>query len=272
MADWSDKTALITGASSGIGAAAARFLANKGLRVLLTARREERMQALAQEIGSLNGGLDGRVEVFTADIGKPRERLQLFESITASHKVDILINNAGFGWYGYFASMPWETARQLIAVNIEALAHLTSLFLPPMQARGSGHIINIGSIAGGFPNQGIAMYSASKAFLDAFTTSLHRELRGSGVHASVMRLGPVQTEFFDQARRLENGGSVPAERLAVSVERVNQALWRLLNHPRRVAYVPGWLRVSRFAEPVLGDLVDLFGPLLLRRSEKSRRQ
>lgn len=268
MTDWSGKTALITGASSGIGAALARFLAEKGLRVLLSARREDRLLELAREIG----GQSGRVLAFTADVSKPAERLKLFESVAKSHKVDILINNAGFGWYGYFSRMPWETARQLIAVNMEAVAHLTSLFLPGMQARKRGHIINIGSIAGGFPNQGVAMYSASKAFLDAFTTALHCELRGSGVHASVMRLGPVKTEFFDQARGLENGGSVPAESLAVGVEKVNQALWRLLQYPRRVVYVPGWLWISKFAEPVFGNIVDLFGPLLLRRTEKPRPQ
>jgi hypothetical protein len=266
MIDWSGKTALITGASSGIGAALAGFLAEKRLHVLLTARREDRLRELANQI-SASGG---RAECFSADMGIPAEREKLFESITRSHPVDILINNAGFGWYGYFSRMPWETARQLFAVNMEAVAHLTSLFLPGMLRRKSGHIINIGSISGGFPNQGIAMYSGSKAFLDAFTTSLHRELRGSGVHASVMRLGPVKTEFFDQARGLENGGSVPAESMAVDVERVNRALWRLLSHPRRVVYVPAWLSVSRFAEPVFGNIVDLFGPLLLRRAEKRR--
>ena len=265
MTDWSAKTALITGASSGIGAALARFLAEKGLRVLLTARREERMLELSKEIN----GLQDKVVIFPADVAKPAERVRLFNTISASHQVDILINNAGFGWYGYFSRMPWETARQLFAVNMEAVAHLTSLFLPGMLQRKSGHIISIGSISGGFPNQGIAMYSGSKAFLDAFTTSLHRELRGSGVHASVMRLGPVKTEFFDQARGLENGGSVPAEKLAVGVESVNRALWRLLEHPRRVVYVPAWLSVSRFAEPVFGNIVDLFGPLLLRRSDKN---
>jgi short-subunit dehydrogenase len=266
MADWSGKTALITGASSGIGAALARTLAEKGLRVLLTARREDRMLELAKEIN----GLKDRVVIFPADIAKPAERVRLFKALSASYQVDILINNAGFGWYGYFSRMPWQTAQQLFAVNMEAVAHLTSLFLPGMLQRRYGHIISIGSIAGGFPNQGIAMYSGSKAFLDAFTTSLHRELRGSGVHASVMRLGPVKTEFFDQARALENGGSVPAERLAVSVKRVSRALWRLLNHPRRVVYMPAWLSVSRFAEPVFGNIVDLMGPLLLRRASKKK--
>ena len=264
MTDWSGKTVLITGASSGIGASFARFLAEKGMRVLLTARREKRMLELEEEIGSLNG----KVDIFPADLGKSGERMKLFESISKIHPVDILINNAGFGWYGYFHRMQWDTARQMFAVNMEAIAHLTSLFLPGMLERKSGHIINIGSIAGGFPNQGIAMYSASKAFLDAFTTSLHRELRGSGVHASVMRLGPVKTEFYDQARVLENGGSIPAESLAVGVDRVNQSLWRLLNRPRRVMYVPGWLWISQFAEPFLGNIVDSLGPLLLRKTEK----
>ncbi len=266
MTDWSGKTALITGASSGIGAALARILAEKGLRVLLTARREERMLELTTEIN----GLQDRVVIFPADIAKPAERVRLFKSVSSSYQVDVLINNAGFGWYGYFSGMPWETARQLFAVNIEAVAHLTSLFLPGMLQRKCGHIISIGSISGGFPNQGIAMYSGSKAFLDAFTTSLHRELRGSGVHAGIMRLGPVRTEFFDQARALENGGSVPAEKLAVGVKLVSRALWRLLNHPRRVVYVPAWLGVSRFAEPVFGNIVDLLGPLLLRRADKRR--
>ena len=264
--DWSGKTVLITGASSGIGAAFARFLSEKGLTVILTARREDRLKALANAAGMP----DGKVVIIPADISNEAERRKLHRSVAGSHQIDILINNAGFGWYGYFHTMPWSLAHQMFSVNMEAVAHLTSLFLPGMVSNSSGHIINIGSIAGGFPNQGIAMYSASKAFMDAFTTSLHRELRGSGVYASVMRLGPIKTEFYDQARGLENGGSIPAEHLAVSVERVNRSLWRLLNHPRRVAYVPAWLGVSRFAEPVLGGLVDLLGPLLLRRSEKSR--
>jgi short-subunit dehydrogenase len=164
--------------------------------------------------------------------------------------------------------MPWETARQMFAINMESVAHLTSLFLTGMLDRRSGHIINIGSIAGGFPNQGIAMYSGSKAFLDAFTTSLYRELPGSGVHASIMRLGPVQTEFYDQARNLENGGSIPAENLAIGVDKVNKSLWRLLNRPSRVMYVPGWLWISQFVEPLLGGIVDRLGPLLLRKTEK----
>ena len=122
------------------------------------------------------------------------------------------------------------------------------------------------SFAGGLPNQGIAMYSASKAFIDAFTTSIYREMRGSGVTASVMRLGPVETEFYDQANKKENGYAVPAEKWAIPVDSVNKALWKLLSRPRRVMYVPGWLRISAIVEPLFGWLIDPLGPLLLRRN------
>jgi len=256
------KVVLVTGASSGLGEAFARFLAERGLRVILTARRAQRLADIVNEIRNQGG----TAEFFPGDIRNPQVRAKLARDVQvkAGH-VDILINNAGFGWYGYFHTMDWSDAARMIAVNIEAAAHLTHLFLPDMLARRTGHIINISSIAGGLPNQGIAMYSGSKAFLDAFSTALHRELRGSGVTASAMRLGPVETEFFEQARKMKNGGNVPAEKMAIPVGRVNQALWRLLRHPRRVMYVPGWLAVTRLVEPLLGGLIDPLGPLLLRR-------
>ena len=266
MAELINKTALITGASSGIGASFTHFLAEKGLNVILTARRGDRLKELSREISHYQGN----VEMFPADLAIEKERFRLFDQLNSSHKIDILINNAGFGWYGYFHEMPWSLARQMIAVNMESAAHLTSLFLPVMLRERCGHIVNIGSIAGGFPNQGVALYSASKAFLDAFTTALYRELRGSGVYASVMRLGPVKTEFYHQAKKLENGGSIPAERLAINVGTVNKALWRLLTHPRRVTYVPRWLWISRFAEPLIGGIADRIGPVLLRRSHPEK--
>lgn len=261
MPDLFGKTALITGASSGIGAAFAPFLASKGIKVILVARREDRLEHLAEGIGKAGGW----VRILPADLAEEAGRLELFEAASKIGTVDILINNAGFGWYGFFHKMPWDLARQMAAVNIEAVAHLTSLFIPQMVARGSGHVINIGSVAGSFPNQGIAMYAASKAFIDAFTTSLYRELHGSGVTASVMRLGPVKSEFYDLARNLENGASIPAEKLAIGVEQVNRALWRLLRHPRRVMYVPAWISIIKFAEPLLGGIADQLGPLLLKR-------
>ena len=263
---WVGKTVLITGASSGIGASFASFLAERGLHVLLTARRKSNLDNLTMQIKDSGG----KASYFTCDLSQSSARENLVRQITSeAERVDILINNAGFGWYGYFYEMAWDDAARMLAVNMEAAAHLTRLLLPGMVKAGHGQIINISSIAGGLPNQGIAMYSASKAFLDAFTTSLFRELHGSGVYASAMRLGPVKTEFYEQARQMENGAPVPAERFAIPVESVNAALWRLLNHPRRSMYVPGWLRISRWLEPLFGGLIDQLGPLLLRRKDRT---
>lgn len=256
------KVVLITGASSGIGAAFARFLAERQAHVLMTARREDRLEELAGNIRAAGG----KADYWARDLSAATEREDLLRKIKADiGSVDVLINNAGFGWYGYYHAMSWEDAARMLAVNVEAAAHLTRLLLPGMLAKKSGHVINISSIAGGLPNQGIAIYSASKAFLDAFSTSLYRELRGSGVSVSAMRLGPVETEFYEQAKSLENGGAVPAEQFAIPVARVNRALWNLLRRPRRVMYMPGWLSVSRLLEPLFGNLIDPLGPLLLRR-------
>lgn len=259
---WNGKTALITGASSGIGAAIARRFAAGGLRVLLTARRLERLHALAEEI-RLAGGA---AETLPADLAIEVERVDLFRQVNAQFGCPhVLVNNAGFGWYGYLSEMPWRTMRDLIAVNVEAAAHLARLCLPGMLARNSGHILNIGSIAGKIPSQGIAMYAGSKAFLDAFSTALHRELAGSGVQVSLLRPGPVRTEFFDISEQQVNGGRIPAERFAIRAERVAEAAFDVLQRPRRALYVPWYLGVVPVIEGVFGWLMDSMGPLLLRR-------
>lgn len=259
------QTILITGASSGIGASFAKFLADKSIQVVLTARREERLMDIKREIESRGG----TAHIIVADISKGDEREELFnEAIRLAGCVDILINNAGFGWYGYYTDMGWKLAKQMADVNIRAVMHLSSLFLPDMRERRSGHIINIGSISGALPNQGIAVYSSSKAFVDAFSTSLYRELRGSGVCISVVRLGPVETEFYDQARSRKNGRSIPAERFAIPTEQVNKSIWRLIKRPRRVMYVPGWLVITKHVENLFGSVIDLLGPLLLKRKSK----
>lgn len=263
VATGATRVALITGASSGIGDAIARKLAREGLATALVARRRERLSRLKDEI--IQEG--GAAEIFPADLSNPAEREQVFQQVNKHFgKVDVLINNAGFGWYGYYAEMPWEIASQMLAVNVAAVAHLTSLFLPQMRSRNLGHIINIGSVAGSFPNQGVALYSASKSFLDAFTTVLHRELTGTRVRASVVRAGPVHTEFFEQAARLKAGGMIPAERFGVKPEQVAARIWALLTHPRRVVYVPQALAIAPWLELLFGGLVDRLGPLLLRRS------
>lgn len=256
---------MITGASSGIGAATARRLSAEGLRVALVARRVERLQALADEIRASGGQAD----VLAADLGQESERLELFNRVQQQFGcLDVLVNNAGFAYYGYTGVMPWEAARAMIEVNDAAAAHLTRLFLPDMLARRSGHIINMGSVNGIMPSQGTALYSASKAFLNAFTAALYRELVGSGVKVSVIFPGPVATELFDASEKIENGFRVPAESGAVSAETVADCVWSLLRRPRRYVFVPWYWRWTSLVEFFFGWALDLAGPILLKRLRK----
>ncbi len=269
LAQWRGQVAMVTGASSGIGAETARLLARKGLRVALVARRRERLERLAAEIRDAGG----EAIVVVADLADERERVRAFEAVRAAcGGVDLVVNSAGLGWYGFGADMPWSLAQQMVQVNVSAVVHLTLLALSEMKARGRGHVINIGSVAGSLPSQGVALYSATKSFLDAFTTGLHRELRGTGVHVSVVRSGPVATEFYEVAAKQKSGLPVPAERLAVKPTAVANCIWSLLKRPRRIAYVPRWLSFVPWVEPSLGWLLDLIGaPLLRRQLEPARR-
>jgi len=139
-----------------------------------------------------------------------------------------------------------------------------------MRERNAGHIINIGSISGSIPSQGIALYGATKSFLDNFTTAIFRELVGSRVHVSVVRAGPVRTEFGETALKQENGGHIPTEHIGVSSEVVAWEIWKLLLHPRRVVYVPRWLGIVPWAELSFGWFIDRVGPLLLKKSSSRR--
>jgi short-subunit dehydrogenase len=259
--DWQDRIAVVTGASSGVGEATAVRLAAEGMQVRLVARRLDRLARLQERIEARGGCATG----LAADLSIESERCRVFDDLQAHGGVDVLINSAGFGWYGYFSQMPWDTASEMLRVNVAASAHLASLFLPEMLRRGRGHIINVGSIAGSIPSQGIAMYAATKAFLDAFTTSLWRELRGTPVKASIVRASAVRTEFGESALSRDGGGHVPTEHVGVSADHVAACIWALLQHPRRLIYVPRWTRVVPWAELSFGWFMDLLGPLLLQR-------
>jgi|YNPNPStandDraft_1061719.scaffolds.fasta_scaffold01887_10 UDP-glucose 4-epimerase len=259
-ANWRGKVAVVTGASSGIGAETARRLAREGLRVVLVARRQERLEALAEEIRASGG------EALTvcADLADEQERLRVFQVVKETYgAVDVLVNNAGFGWYGFGTAMPWALARQMIQVNVAAMVQMTLLFLADMKSRGSGYIINVGSVVGSLPSQGVALYGATKSFLDAFTTALHRELRGTKIHVSVVRPGAVATEFYEGPTQAP-GVRAPVGRLMIRPARVAAAIWSLLRRPRRTAYVPGILAFVPWVEPAFGWLMDRIGPLLLR--------
>jgi len=262
--NWKNKIAIVTGASSGIGAATAKMLAQEGMQVILVARRLDRLEALRAEI-CLGGG---KAHAIAADLRRESERARMLKEVESQFgNVDVLVNNAGLGWYGYGDEMSWKTAWDMLQVNVEAVVQLSLSFLTSMRRRNSGHIINVGSISGSIPSQGIALYGATKSFLDNFTTALYRELAGTHVHVSVVRAGPVRTEFGQAALKQEKGGHVPTEKIGVSAEVVAGRIWKLLLRPRRVAYVPGWMRLVPWAELAFGWIIDRVGPLLLKRQK-----
>ncbi len=142
-----------------------------------------------QELHASIQAKGGRSLVLPMDITQETFRYQLIDHVQQVYgHIDILINNAGFGWYGYFHEMPWMTAVELIQLNMTAVTHLTHLVLPGMLERKNGHIVNVGSIVGSLPSQGVVLYSGSKSFLDAFSKALHRELRARHVSLSNLRV------------------------------------------------------------------------------------
>ena len=257
---WKNKMAVVTGASSGIGEAIARKLAEQGMRVVLVARRRERLERLAEQIRA-DGGI---ASILAVDLAREADRERLCEQAGSA---DVLVNNAGLGWYGYCDEMTWKTALEMLQVNVEAVVQLSLSFLARMRTRNSGHIINIGSISGSLPSQGVALYGATKSFLDNFTTALHRELSGTRVHVSVVRAGPVKTEFGEAALLHENGLHVPTEKMGISAEKVAECIWALIRRPRRLIYVPDYLRLVPWLELSFGWIIDRVGPLLLKKQK-----
>jgi short-subunit dehydrogenase len=212
----SRKTALITGASSGLGMEYAKLLAADQSDVILVARRQGRLEELAQKLQTSH---PIRAHVVRADLGTSEGPSRVIDAVKARGvEVDFLINNAGFGATGNFSEMPLERALEMIQLNISTLVTLTRAFLPGMISRRSGRILNIGSTAGFQPGPFMAMYYASKAFVNSFTEALSYELRGSGVTATVSCPGATATEFSQVAgndrSRLFRIGAASSEEVA----------------------------------------------------------
>jgi uncharacterized protein len=190
-------TALVTGASSGIGAAIAAELASLGYPLALVARREERLRSLATELAAEHGT---DAEIIACDLADAAERDRLVDELRARGRaVELLVNNAGFGHQADFATSPRERMVEMVQVNVEAVVDLTSRFLGPMVEKGRGSVINIASTAAFQPLPGSAVYAASKSFVLSFSEAIRTELRGSGVTVTAVCPGPVRTEFTEVA-------------------------------------------------------------------------
>jgi short-subunit dehydrogenase len=236
--------ALVTGASSGIGAATADALAAAGARLLLTGRDAARLG----EVAGRTGGV-----ALPADLAVPGGPAQLAEAALQAAQVaswarpgssghggiDILVNNAGLGWSGPLADIAAAKITELTTVNLAAPMELTRLLVPAMVQRGRGRVVFVSSIAGATGVRNEAVYAATKAGLSVFAESLAYELRGQGVQACVIVPGVIDTPFFDRRGR-PYGRKRPAP---VPAEHVAAAIVSALEHDRAVAYVPRWMRL-----------------------------
>jgi uncharacterized protein len=190
-------TALITGASAGLGRDYARLFAADGHDVVLVARRRERLEELARDIA---GASAVRAHVVSLDLGERDAARRLVDELgTRSVTVDFLVNNAGLGTSGPFAATDLASQLAMIQVNVTTLVELTHRLLPGMLERRRGRILNVGSTAGFQPGPGMAIYYATKAFVNSFTEALTYELSGSGVTATVSCPGATETEFAAHA-------------------------------------------------------------------------
>lgn len=196
MARWG--TALVTGASSGIGRAIAVRLAADGSDLVLVARRGDLLETLAKELRAAHGV---KVEVLVADLTDPAQLATVEDRLrdTTTSPVDLLVNNAGLGAQGRFAEIPLDWQDGQVRLNVLAPVRLTHAALEGMLRRGSGGILNVSSIAGTQPLPNVATYSATKAYLSSFSHSLHEEVRRSGVSVTALLPGFTRTEFHDAA-------------------------------------------------------------------------
>ncbi|MDA1164080.1 MAG: SDR family oxidoreductase [Planctomycetota bacterium] len=194
---YADHWALVTGASSGIGAEFARQLAARGMHLVLVARREDRLNELAEELDTRHGT---RCEVVVVDLSVPGEGKRLFDEVASrSIDVELLINNAGFGFVGAVDDTDPGRMMEMIRLNIAALTELTYLFLPAMLKREHGGIINVASVAAFQPVAYMPVYAASKAFVLHFSEALWAECRDRNVTVQGLCPGTTATEFFDIA-------------------------------------------------------------------------
>jgi hypothetical protein len=210
------KTALITGASFGIGLEFSRIFAREGYNLVLVARSADKLRQLASELEKAHGT---RSLMLATDLSEPGAPAYVLDQTTrADIQVDVLVNNAGFGQYGLFAENDLEECLRQIQLNVTTLTHLTRLYLPAMIARKSGGILNVASTAAFQPGPLMAVYFATKAYVLHFSEALANELDGTGVSVTCLCPGPTATEFHKRANatgmRLLKFGSMDARTVA----------------------------------------------------------
>ena len=230
--------ALVTGASAGIGREFARQLGGRAAGLVLVARRAQRLEELRAELRARHPGLE--VEVRPTDLSQPAPIDALISWATAQQPpIDLLINNAGLGDLGAFATADPEKVDRMMQVNMVALTRLTRALLPAMIAQRGGAVLNVSSSASFLPIPNFAVYAATKAYVTSFSEGLRGELHGTGVQVSALCPGPVQTEFTDVAQRPGGERESPPQFVYVPVEQVVRDALSGLESGRPIV-IPGW--------------------------------
>jgi short-subunit dehydrogenase len=253
--------ALVTGASSGIGADLARELARAGHPILLTARRVDRLEALAAE---LRKNANVEVVVIAADLAAANAARTLHEAVTARGlDVEIVVNNAGYGMQGQFLDMDFDAVEAMFRVNIVALTHLTQLFARDLVKRGSGYVLNVASAAAFLPSPYVSAYAATKSYVLGFSEALRFELRGTGVSITTLYPGITTTEFNEVA----HVKTPPAMNLSILSAAEVARIGARAMFARRRAVVPGLInKLNAIFSAVLprGFVSFMAGTLLAR--------
>jgi uncharacterized protein len=239
-------TALITGASSGIGLALARIFAANGHDVVLVARSEARLQTLATELQATGRA---RAHVIASDLSLPGAVRTIVEQLDRRGiRIDVLVNNAGYGIYGPFLETSLDAELAMIHVNIVALTELTKRLAPGMAARGDGRILNVASVAAFLPGPLMAVYYATKAYVLSFSEAIANELAGSGVSVTILAPGPTESGF-QTAAALQDSKVFDRSRLPSSEEVARAGYNGVM--ARKPLVVPGFLNKVTIQVPRL---------------------
>lgn len=261
---FNDKTVIVTGASEGVGAAAARLFADAGANLMLVARGKKKLEAIAEELRDRT-----QVEIFPMDVADPEACANVFKKANFEFgRVDVLINNAGFHSRGAVESVSADDLGKMIDVNLRAPIMLTRIALPYLRESGSGAIINVGSLAGRTPVPGSAAYSASKAGLRTFTYAIAEEMTDNKIKFAVVSPGPIDTGFI--MSDIDRVSDLTFSQPLSTAEEVAQTILDLCGNTRREQSMPaisGVLTTLTYLFPWLGRASR---PLLERRGQRTK--
>ncbi len=260
------KVAIVTGASSGIGEATARLFAQEGYRVVLAARRLERLQTLQTEIEAA-GGTALAVQTDITQLADIQHMVA--ETLTVFGQVDVLVNNAGFGRVKWLEQLdPVDDIEAMLRTNLLGAIQAARAVLPHMIERQSGHIIQVSSVAGHLAPPTLPVYSATKFGMNAFAEGLGREVGIYNIHVSVVSPGGVDTEYDQHAQAHRKTGITTPKLIQLTGEDVARAILRLTKHPRKVVIIPAIMRIPVALNTLFPRLVDWVIEIAFTRRER----